>query len=324
MKVTTHGTSDRLPDFFIAGAPKTGTTSLYHYLNQHPQIYMSPVKEPCYFASEVRSTSFAKEFRPAAEKSGEKLRALLDQPGSGGNLEGIVSEWTDYLKLFRSASTGLAAGEASVCYLWSRTAAANIQSKIPDAKVIMILRDPSERAFSQYLHNAADGVAMGTFREQVEQSMRNRRQEFNPLYPFLENGLYHEQVKRYLDLFPRDSIRIYIYEEAWRDPLALMSSVFGFLKVDSDFVPNLSRRSLQSRAPRSTTAHTLLRKSGLGQGLRKILPAALRSRARTLLFKPRGSLAMEARDRHFLRDYYRDDVVKLARLIDRDLNIWLE
>src|SRR5579863_966303 len=115
----------RVPNFFIAGAPKAGTTSLYHYLRQHPQIYMSPVKEPVYFSSEVRPAGFAKQFRPAAEKSSENLRAELDRPATGAPLEGIVGEWTDYLKLFRNARAEFAAGEASVCYLWSATAAAN-------------------------------------------------------------------------------------------------------------------------------------------------------------------------------------------------------
>lgn len=316
--------SGRLPNFFIVGAPKAGTTSLYSYLRQHPQVCMSPVKEPCYFASEVRPEGFSTEFRPAALKRSEQLREYLNRPGPGPHPEGIVANWEDYLRLFRNAKDEPAIGEASVCYLWSATAAANIRSRIPGAKIIMVLRDPAERAFSQYLHNAADGVVRGSFREQIELGARGGRQEFRPLYPFLENGLYHQQVKRFLDAFPRANVRIYLYEDAWRDPLALLTSMFDFLGIDSDFKADLSRRELERRGPRSLTANYVLRKSHARERLQAAIPDGLKSRLRSLLYKPPGSLAMEARDREFLRDFYREDVTKLASLLNRDLESWLD
>ncbi len=306
------------------GAPKAGTTSLYRYLRQHPQIYMSPVKEPNYFSAEVRPEGFHKEFRRAAVSSSEKLRIYLDNPVAGApHPQGIVGEREDYLKLFREAGEAIAIGEASVCYLWSATAAANMHATVPAAKVIMILRDPAERAYSQYLHNARDGVVRSSFREQIELAVHNQVREFQPLYPFLENGLYYEQVKRYLNWFPRESVRIYLYEEAWRDASLLLKEIFEFLGVDSGFSPDLSARELEGRAPRSMAANYLLNKTGVGARLRAMLPASLRSRARGILFKPRGS-AMDARDRRYLRDYYREDVGKLAELLALDLQKWLD
>ena len=119
-----------LPNFFIVGAPKAGATSLYHYLGQHPQIYLSPVKEPCYFASEVRPEHFSQEFASTAERGGRQLRTYLDGPMTGGDPGGIVANWEDYLRLFKNADGETAVGEASVCYLWSPTAASNIRSRI--------------------------------------------------------------------------------------------------------------------------------------------------------------------------------------------------
>lgn len=320
---------DRLPNFFIAGAPKTGSTSLYRYLCQHPQIYMSPVKEPNYFSSEVRPAAFHPEFRRAAEAGAENLRRFLNHPVPGvPHPQGIVRERKDYLKLFQGAAGEIAVGEASVCYLWSATAAANIREAVPDARIITILRDPVERAFSQYLHNARDGVVRGSFGKQIELAVSNTRREFQPLYPFLENGLYYAQVRRYLDLFPRENIRIYIYEEAWKAPAVLLADISKFLGVDPSFQPDLSFKELERRAPRSLTAHYLLRKTGAGARLRALLPNgslpdALRSGARAMLFKPRGSAAMDARDRQTLRDYYREDVGKLAALLGREFGNWL-
>lgn len=286
---------------------------------------MSPVKEPNYFASEVRPERFSKEYRRRAQQAAEALRQRLDKPSPGVPWpEGIVCAPEDYAKLFRDAGEKRAIGEASVCYLWSPTAAANIHAAAPDAKIIMILRDPAGRALSQYLHNARDGVVRESFRRQIELSAGNKRMEFRPTYPFLENGLYYEQVKRFLDLFPRERVRIFIYEEAWRDSAKLVREIFEFLDVEPAFAVDRSRRDLAQQAPRSLAAHHLLSKSGVVPRLRKLMPASLRERARALFFKPAGSVVMHPGDRQFLRDYYRADVKKLAELLARDLRAWLD
>ena len=101
-----------LPNFFIAGAPKSGTTSLYHYLSQHPEIYMSPIKEPNYFAPEIRLERFSEGLRSQAEQDMSELRAYLDGPMRETRFGGVVTEWRDYLKLFAWADGRKAIGEA--------------------------------------------------------------------------------------------------------------------------------------------------------------------------------------------------------------------
>src|SRR5579872_6439243 len=137
----------RLPNFFIAGAPKAGTTSLYHYLSQHPQVYMSPLKEPNYFAAEIREDNCDPVVRRRLYGEQRALRRFLDGPMLGPHFSGIVSEWEDYLRLFANATTERAVGEASVGYLRSPTAPSRIAEKIPEAKIIVMLRDPADRAF---------------------------------------------------------------------------------------------------------------------------------------------------------------------------------
>jgi len=313
-----------LPSFFIVGAPKTGSTSLHHYLDQHPEIYMSPVKEPCYFASEVRLEHFSREFESSFKSSSRRLGKYLAGPMSGVDPGGIVSTWEDYLKLFKNVKGEVAIGEASVCYLWSRTAAANIHSRIPEAKIVMILRDPAERAFSQYMQYAANGLVRRSFREQIECSARNTRHEFNTLYPFLEYGQYYAQVKAYLDLFPHTNVRIYLYEEAWTDPPRFLASIFEHLNVDPAFRADVSRRSLQLRAPRALIGYYFLRKSGIAPRLKRLVPKTVREGVRRCLFQTRDSLRIAAPDRRYLCDYYRDDVQKLSSLLDRDLGAWLK
>src|SRR6516225_9859213 len=191
----------REPNFFIVGTAKGGTTSLYHYLRQHPQVYMSPIKEPCYFASEIRMENLSEaHWRYIRLHTGE---TTMRPPGW------LFSTWQEYLELFRGVRNEIAVGEASVAYLWSETAPSNIAARLPGAKIIIILRDPAERAFSQYLHQVAVGLVRSTFREHLEACFRNQERKISEYYPLLEVGLYHGQVKRYLDSFPRENVRIY-------------------------------------------------------------------------------------------------------------------
>src|ERR1700676_1834785 len=128
-----------LPNFFIVGAPKAGTDELYYDLDQHPEIYMSPLKEPCYFSSEIRLHNFQPSLRPQMELAAASTRQYLDEGAQRKRFGGIVSDPNDYQLLFSEARAQKAIGEASVCYLWSRTAPAAIASAIPHARIIIIL-----------------------------------------------------------------------------------------------------------------------------------------------------------------------------------------
>jgi Sulfotransferase family len=272
-----------LPNFFIAGAPKSGTTSLYHYLDQHPEIFMSPVKEPNYFASEIRLSHFSEHLRPRAERDVAPLRAYLDGPMREKRFGGLVTEWHDYLKLFRDADGRKAIGESSVCYLWSESAARNIRRSIPDARIILVLRNPADMAFSMYLHHMKSEPANLTFREAIQLGLQQRGGTIDYWHPFLDMGLYYKQVKRYLDIYPPKQIRTYLYEEYQAEPERVLADIFRFLNVDPDFSPDMSDRYLEFGKPET----------------------------------------MEPADRAFLTELYRDDIANLAGLLQRDLSTWL-
>ncbi len=312
-----------LPNFILAGAPKTGTTSLYSYLKQHPDIYMSPVKEPCFFASEMRAENFGPKFATEIGLSSQKIGKYLEGPMSGPSPGGIVTDWNDYLKLFKSVRSEKAIGEASVCYLWSPAAPANIHAKIPQAKIILILRDPAERAFSQYLQYAASGLLTHSFRRHIELCLHNRTSTFGPFRPFLEYGLYYEQVKRYLDLFSPNNVRIYFHEEAWQTPGSFLEDLFGFLDVDSGVEVDTSERSLERRSPKSMLIHRLMKKSGLVPQIKKLLPSSVQARLRGELFKTRELLRLDPDDRRQLQEFYRADIQDLSALLRTDLSRWL-
>jgi hypothetical protein len=217
----------------------------------------------------------------------------------------------------------IAIGEASAAYLWSETAAENIRAEFPDARIVMMLRDPAERAYSQYLHQVSVGLTRATFREHIQACLVAHGPELGIHHPFLEIGLYAEQVKRYLARFPADHIRIYWYDEAWRRPDWLFTDLFQFLGVDAAFRPDTSHKNHERRAPRWVGLHYILKKLAIWYPLRALVPARLRPRLRGLTFRKGKSLAMDPVDRRFLVDYYRDDIRHLASLMDRDLGAWL-
>jgi len=257
--------SATLPNFFLAGAPKAGTTSLTRYLGQHPEIFVSAIKEPHFFASEIRAARFAAaEHRTAA---------------------GIISERGAYEALFRDAGSAKAVGDASVCYLWSATAAANIAATIPQARILLVLRDPADRAFSQYVQGVAKKYIHCDLRDHISASLKETDGLFRITYPFLQLGEYASQIRRFQQHFPAAQIHIRLYEDFQRDPHVFLHEVFEFLGVDSGFAPNFSQR-----------AH---------------------------VYAERESLTLSAADRRWLVEYYREGILELQELVGRDLSAWL-
>ncbi len=313
-----------LPNFFLAGAPKAGTTSLHHYLSQHPQIYMSPLKEPCYFSAEFRVQNCAESMREDVERGQRELKRYLAGPVLEYRFGGMIDDWDDYLRLFADARGEIAIGEATPGYLWSKTAARHIYARIPDAKILCMLRDPAERAFSQYMHGLASGKVRRSFREHIEANLRNRSEKFSIDYPFLEMGMYYEQVRRFLALFPRENVWIGLYEDYRAAPERVFESIFRFLGVDAAFAPDTSRRHLEARVARRPGLTQALQRLGVWKAAKRLTPDRLLPMARRMAFAPRGRLSMSADERRFLVEYYADEIRKVAELIGRDLSAWTE
>jgi Sulfotransferase family len=313
----------KVPNFFIVGAPKAGTSALYAFLDQHPQIFMSPLKEPNYFASEIRPEHFGAHDRKRLASENKALAEYLRGDMREKRFGGMVSSWEDYLRLFQDVTDEVAVGEATACYLWSQSAPRGIATRIPHARIIVNLRNPIDRAFSQYLQMVAIGRTRRSFREQIRQSMRRDPEQFGSAWPLLEFGCYHEQLTRYLGEFPRSQIHISIYEELECEPTRLLADLFAFLGVDPLYSVDVSARHHAPTVPKLTATAYLLKKARLWPYVRKLAPSPLGPRLRSLMVRSRASLVMDAADRAFLTDYYRDEIEKLASLLDRDLSAWL-
>lgn len=318
-----RSTPHRLPNFFIVGVPKAGTTSLYHYLAQHPDIYMSPIKEPSHFSTEIRLENFSEKRRPGVESALRAQHEYLEGPMREERAGFLGMEWDDYVKLFKNVKEEKAIGEASVIYLWSKTAPEGICRTVPNAKILMILRDPANRIFSAYLEAMSAGAVRCSFREFVDSCLSSSDHKISVWWPMLEIGLYYEGVKRYLDRFPRENICIFLYDDYQTDPARVVTEIYRFLRVDSSFTPDFSKRYHVPQVPRFVPFTRFLKKYGIWHRGGQLSPPALRSLLRRLTVRPRGTIEMSRPDREFLVGYYRDDVRNLANLLDRDLSAWL-
>ena len=312
----------RIPNFFIVGAPKAGTTSLYHYLGKHPQFYTSPIKEPNFFADEVRAENCEPWLRRRIARHNRGLRKFLSGPMREKRFGGIIETWADYVRLFANANKELALGEASVCYLWSLTTAGWIGDRIPDAKILLMLRNAIERAFSQYLHVFGTGEVGWSFREHIRRNLHHGSKQYRRYYPFLEFGLYSEQLERYLEQFGRN-VWVGFYEDFEERPCEMLRRIFQFLEVNAEFAPDMVRRYMEPQVP-DWAATRMLKRVGIWRGLANVMPSNWRPLIRRAMVRQAEAIHIDPTDRHFLIDFYHKDIGRLAKLLGRNFDAWLQ
>ena len=296
-----------MPNFLIIGAAKSGTTALYHSLKQHPQIYMSPVKEPHFFDHEGGVPECGGPFRRPPVR--------------------IVTDLNEYLALFDGVTHETAIGEASMSNFHSK-ACARIQHYLPDGKFVCVLRQPVDQAYSQFVHTRRDGVEpLREFHEAYRASTMRRRENWWRLLIYETNGFYVERLRDWFARFQREQIRIYLYDDWRSDPLSMMQDIFRFLNVDASFVPDMSVRHNVGYLPRSHALQTFIKRPNRVKTLLKpFWPIALRSRLASAVqevnqVKPRP---LDPELRRKLTDEHREEILKLQELIGRDLSHWLK
>jgi hypothetical protein len=312
----------RAPDFFIVGAPKSGTTSLFQMLKRHPQIYMPDLKEPRFLASDMRSRP---EFSQAPRE--------LSHPKT---LEA-------YLALFEQAGPEQRVGEASTCYLWSRTAAEHIAELQPDARIIAILREPA--SFLRSLHltylqgrNEEERdlkTAMSLEAARREGKHIPRHAYWPQVLQYSEHVRYVEQLRRYHERFPREQVLVLIYDDFLSDNEATIRQVLRFIEVDDELPIDVMNVNVTRRTVRSWRVKELLQSVSMGRGpisrtakttvkaltTRQLRHGAIGTIQRRVVVAqpapPDESFMMELRRR------FKGEVVALSDYLDRDLvSLW--
>jgi sulfotransferase family protein len=295
-----------LPNFLIIGSGRSGTTSLHNYLDAHPEVFMSRLKETDYFALEHREH-------------------LYGGPGVKWMINSSVSTRRQYEALFEGAAGYQAIGESSPRYLYTPEAIDNLKSTLPNAKLIVILRNPVERAFASYVGLRRDGwEKCKTFREAINDEQH--RISENWLFGcYLSVGYYHRNLSRVYEKFPANQIRVYLYEDLRDDPEALFSDLLGFVGVSQKFSPNMSKRHNVS----GIISNPILRTVWTGTAqlrtvMRPLLPHSLRHWGGRIFVRNLKKPELDPDLKIELIRQYRDDIMSLQDLIGRDLSAWLD
>ena len=293
------------PNFLIIGPAKGGTTSLYYYLQQHPQVYMSPVKEPRFFALEGEDLNF----------KGQDAKEFVKRS---------VLNFDEYCDLFKGVTDEIALGEASPLYMYSQAAPEKIKHYLPDVKLIAVLRNPVQRAYSSYMHYVREAYETLSFEEALEIEEERVRDNWVYMWHYTRCGFYYEQLSRYFEIFDRSQIKIYLYDDLVADSKGLVKDMFQFLGVDDTFEPDMTAWNA-SGIPKNRLLYLLLERGSVVRSALKVLPESFRKDVATSLrrwnIKSKPALAPETSN--LLREIYRDDILKLQNLIQRDLSAWL-
>ncbi len=297
-----------LPNFLIVGAARSGTTSLYHYMSQHPDIFMSPIKEPHFF-------SFVNDI---PHYNGYRCE---------GYNENIVTDFNTYKKLFSQANNEKAIGESSTSYLYYPKAASNIKQYIPDCKIIILLRNPVDRAYSFYSFAVLHGYEALSFEQGLFKEAERLMMNWIPIYYYMNWSYYYEHVNRFLNTFGTSNVRIYLYDDLKYSPDELITDVWTFLDVNPFFKPNM-RIENRGGLPRSRIIHKALWEPFILKSIFKsVVPELIRKRIRDFIlshgytYNAKPEIKAETRAR--LLELFKDDILKLQGLIKRDLSMWL-
>ena len=213
-------------NLFIVGAARCGTTSLYEYLDRHPDIFMSSVKEPHFFAENVENLN--QELYKPPEKD-KKYHTK------------IIRDKCVYASLFEEGAQFKIRGEASPSYLWEKNAAKKIYNYNNKSKIIIILRDPVKRSISQYQMDYSLGLQKNIcFLQEIQSEFKKEKKIWGLDRLYLDLGFYYQQVSRYYEVFPSSQILIINFESLKSKPRETLTSVFKFLEVSENYVDKIN------------------------------------------------------------------------------------
>jgi Sulfotransferase domain len=296
------------PNFFVIGAAKSGTSAIWNLLRQHPEIHMAKRKEPNFFSST--------EIQPFCRGPGDFEHRPLSLDA--------------YHALFDSWDGEPAIGEASTSTLYFPGAVDRLYRYAPQGRIIVLLRQPADRAFSAYMYLRRDGrEPERDFAKALRLEDRRYAMRWAFIWHYRRMGRYADQLEPFYRRFGKERIRVYLYDDLATDPLAVLQDMYRLLDVDPAFRPDTTRRMNASGVPRypffNRSIATLFDSPNPVRFLaRRLVPEDIRlrftqhMRSRNLV---RLSIPQEVRDR--LTEHNRESILRLQDLIDRDLSAWL-
>lgn len=290
-----------LPNFLIIGAAKAGTTAMYWYLAEHPQVHMSPLKETNFFA-------YGEDNEGSLLYGDPELHRFP------------VRTLSDYEDLFAGAGTAAAVGEASPIYLECPQTAERIRALLPESRIICGLRDPVDRAYSDYLMYLRNrGLRFDPERDLTPHAMWAR-----PDSHWMRIGRYHELLRRYYEAFPREQMHMFLFDDIKQDAKQVVQNIYRFLGVDATVLPDLETPHNVGGVPSSMAMEKLLTHRGLKATVEPWIPQRMANwvrRLRTSNLQAAPVLPEELRRE--LSENFRDEILATGDLIEKDLHAWI-
>ena len=300
-----HSRMKVLPNFLIVGASKSGTSSIYHYLRQHPEIFLSNIqKEGRYFS---------------------QMTGNFDGPGDKHIDSSITRNLEDYVALFDGYAGEKAVGDISPEYLYffEKSIPLIKQTLNENVKIIIILRSPVDRAFSGYNHYKRDKREYLTFEEALEKEDERSLKNWIWAWQYKNSGLYFQQVKTFIESFK--NVKVLLFEDFNDSPKKVLKEICEFIEVATDFEFDTSYKYNVSGDPKNAVLYKLETSRGLVNFVKKLVPKKIVTKIKNSWSgeKQMVKTAMNPETRKQLIEFFREDILKLQELLKKDLSRWL-
>ena len=303
---------------FVIGATKAGTTTLHALLNSHPAIEMSLIKETYHYCPDLWPVLSHIQTLHSAE-----VTALLQKGESRHN--GLIKEAESYQKLLRSEGLARYRGEACPFYLRSTKAAALIHASHPHAKLMVILRDPIQRALSHYRMEKRDALVADTFEEAMAEEFKGFESGSLSRHGLLESGLYGQGLQRFLTYFPKNQLLILDIDELNQRPL-IAKTLSLFLHIDAQGFTDEATRLNDWGQARHQGLNRFLATSGLKALIRQLLPKDIIEAGKARFYRPASSDPSESIPIPLMKKleaFYREDVRQLQDFLETPYPTWV-
>ena len=276
------------PNFFIVGTPKSGTTSLFHYLQEHPEVFLPELKEPHFFSCpEVKNTYYKTK---------------------------IVDSKQEYLDLYQERESYKAVGDLSSSYLFNKETPKRIHQFNPYAKIIIVLRNPVERALSHYLMD----VNLGYINASLSKVINNKDTFKQHYQEYIELGFYEQQIRAYTKQFPDSQIKVVLSDTLYANTAETLKDIYSFINVSTTFITDFETVHNSYTVPRFKALKSLVQ----SDGLKKMIPSGLKSGLKSLIYKTNAEKPKLEVEKNLLREIYKKSIVETETLINQDLSSW--
>lgn len=296
-------TALRRPNFLVIGAPKSGTTSLYYYLRQHPSVFLPVQKELHYF-------------------SYEQLKMSTNGPGDDNVLVGLCASREEYARHYSASGDAYAIGDISPSYLYYKVQE-RIKQELGVVKIIVMLRNPVDKAYSQYMHMVRDQHESLRFYEALMVEESRMSKGWSDIWRYAESSLYADRLMAYIDCFGRENVHVILFDEFIKDPQTEMKRLLGFLGLNQDVTINTGKAYNRTGEARSRAVANFLSRPNIMKSIvKRLTPNAWRISLRLRIMDANTSEKPSIDDHAavFLRNYFAEDIVKLEAVLNRKLD----